>query len=85
MRSRWKSDLGFLDMVLRLAKARSRNRKKAGQHVFEALSAYLDPYSRNANSRCVRYADQRQGTSWKRNNIHEALKAEALKSEDVHG
>src|ERR1700755_3500397 len=37
-------NLGFLDMVLRLGEGRDlATRKKAGEHVFEALSAYLDP------------------------------------------
>src|SRR5579862_2036161 len=37
-------NLGFLDMVLRLGEGRDlATRKKAGEHVFKALSAYLDP------------------------------------------
>ena len=69
---------GFLDMVLRLGEGRDlAARKKAGEHIFRALSAYLDPV----------FADQKfalsfdmqindKETSWKRNNIHDALKAE---------
>src|SRR4051794_15273035 len=35
---------GFLDMVLRLGEGRDlATRKKAGEHIFAALSAYLDP------------------------------------------
>jgi 5-carboxymethyl-2-hydroxymuconate isomerase len=75
-------DLSFLDMVLRLGEGRDlATRKKAGQHIFEALSAYLDPvfaHSRFALSFDMQINDKE--TSWKRNNIHEALKAEA-----VHG
>src|SRR5438094_110204 len=36
--------LGFLDMVLRLGEGRDLAiRKKAGEHIFKVLSAYLDP------------------------------------------
>jgi 5-carboxymethyl-2-hydroxymuconate isomerase len=80
-------DLGFLDMVLRLGEGRDlATRKKAGTHIFEALSAYLDPVfaqSKFALSFDMQINDK--ATSWKRNNIHEALKAEALKSEAAHG
>ena len=71
--------LGFLDMVLRLGEGRDLpTRQKAGEHIFKALSAYLDPVFANIEVRAVvRHADQRQGNmSWKRNNIHEALKVE---------
>ena len=73
---------GFLDMVLRLGEGRDlATRKKAGEHIFKALSVYLDPLF--ANSRFALSFDMQindKETSWKRNNIHEALKAEA-----VHG
>src|SRR3954453_18605511 len=37
-------ELGFLAMVLRLGEGRDlATRKKAGEHVFQALSALLDP------------------------------------------
>ena len=72
-------NLGFLDMVLRLGEGRDlATRKKAGEHIFEALSAHLDPVfaqSRFALSFDMQINDKE--TSWKRNNIHEALKAEA--------
>ena len=75
-------NLGFLDMVLRLGEGRDlATRKKAGEHVFKALSAHLDPVF--AQSKCALSFDMQindKETSWKRNNIHEALKAEA-----VHG
>ena len=36
--------VGILDMVLRLGEGRDlATRKKAGEHIFEILSAYLDP------------------------------------------
>jgi 5-carboxymethyl-2-hydroxymuconate isomerase len=72
-------DLGFLDMVLRLGEGRDlATRKKAGEHIFKALSAHLDPVfaqSKFALSFDMQINDKE--TSWKRNNIHEALKAEA--------
>jgi len=61
-----------------LARARSCNRKKAGEHIFKALSAYLDPVF--ANSKFALSFDMQindKETSWKRNNIHDVLKAEA--------
>jgi 5-carboxymethyl-2-hydroxymuconate isomerase len=72
-------DLGFLDMVLRLGEGRDlATRKQAGEHVFKALSAHLDPVfaqSKFALSFDMQINDKE--TSWKRNNIHEALKVEA--------
>ena len=76
------SQFGFLDMVLRLGEGRDlATRKQAGEHIFKALSAHLDPLfaqSQFALSFDMQINDK--DTSWKRNNIHEALKAEA-----VHG
>jgi 5-carboxymethyl-2-hydroxymuconate isomerase len=70
--------LGFLDMVLRLGEGRDlATRKKAGEHIFKALSAYLDPVF--ANGKFALSFDMQindKETSWKRNNIHEALKVE---------
>ena len=71
-------NLGFLDMVLRLGEGRDlATRKKAGEHIFKVLSAYLDPVF--ANSKFALSFDMQindKETSWKRNNIHEALKVE---------
>jgi 5-carboxymethyl-2-hydroxymuconate isomerase len=73
------TDLGFLAMVLRLGEGRDlATRKKAGEHIFKALSAYLDPVF--ANSKFALSFDMQindKETSWKRNNIHDVLKAEA--------
>ena len=70
---------GFLDMVLRLGEGRDlAARKKAGENIFKALSDYLDPVfagSKFALSFDMRINDKE--TSWKRNNIHDALKTEA--------
>ena len=73
------ADFGFLDMVLRLGEGRDlATRKKAGEHIFKALSAYLDPvfaHSKFALSFDMQINDKE--TSWKRNNIHDVLKVEA--------
>jgi 5-carboxymethyl-2-hydroxymuconate isomerase len=69
---------GFLAMLLRLGEGRDlAARKKAGEHIFKALSSHLDPVFagyRFALSFDMQINDKE--TSWKRNNIHEALKAE---------
>ena len=70
---------GFLAMVLRLGEGRDlATRKDAGEHIFKVLSAYLDPVfkeSKFALSFDMQINDKE--TSWKRNNIHDLLKAEA--------
>lgn len=75
-----KPDYGFLAMVLRLGEGRDLpTRKKAGEHIFRVLSEELDPVfaeSKFALSFDMQVNDKE--TSWKRNNIHEALKAEAI-------
>ncbi len=72
-------NFAFLDMLLRLGEGRDlKTRKEAGEHIFRALSASLDPVFANrkfALSFDMQINDKQ--TSWKRNNIHEALKAEA--------
>jgi 5-carboxymethyl-2-hydroxymuconate isomerase len=69
---------GFLDMVLRLGEGRDLPaRQKAGEHIFKTLSAHLDPVF--ADSKFALSFDMQindKDTSWKRNNIHEALKVE---------
>ena len=73
------AQFGFLDMVLRLGEGRDlAARQKAGEHIFQALSSHLEPVfagSKFALSFDMQINDKE--TSWKRNNIHEALKAEA--------
>ena len=73
-------DFGFLAMVLRLGEGRDLpTRQKAGEHVFKALSTYLDPVfagSKFALSFDMQINDKE--TSWKRNNIHDVLKAEVI-------
>jgi 5-carboxymethyl-2-hydroxymuconate isomerase len=72
-------DFAFLDMVLRLGEGRDlKTRKQAGEHVFRALSTYLDPvFTRCKFALSFDMQINDKETSWKRNNIHEALKAEA--------
>ncbi|WP_027550377.1 5-carboxymethyl-2-hydroxymuconate Delta-isomerase [Bradyrhizobium sp. Cp5.3] len=74
-----RQDYGFLDMVLRIGEGRDlATRKKAGEHVFNALSNHLDSVftaSKFALSFDMQINDKE--TSWKRNNIHDALKVEA--------
>ena len=69
---------GFLDMVLRLGEGRDlATRKKAGEYIFRILSDHLDPVfaaSKFALSFDMQINDKE--TSWKRNNIHDALKVE---------
>jgi 5-carboxymethyl-2-hydroxymuconate isomerase len=72
--------LGFLDMVLRLGEGRDlATRRQAGEHIFKALSAFLDPVfaeTKFALSFDMQINDK--NTSWKRNNIHDALKVESI-------
>jgi len=69
---------GFLDMVLRIGEGRDlATRRQAGEHIFKVLSAYLDPAF--ADGKLALSFDMQindKDTSWKRNNIHEALQAE---------
>ena len=73
------ADFGFLAMVLRLGEGRDlATRKTAGEHIFKLLSGFLDPVfssSKFALSFDMQINDKE--TSWKRNNIHDALKPEA--------
>ena len=73
------ADLGFLDMVLRLGEGRDlATRRQAGEHIFKALSAYLDPvFAATKLALSFDMQINHKDTSWKRNNIHDALKVEA--------
>jgi 5-carboxymethyl-2-hydroxymuconate isomerase len=72
-------NFSFLDMVLRLGEGRDlAARKKAGEHIFKALSVYLDPvFAKEKFALSFDMQINNKETSWKRNNIHEALKVEA--------
>lgn len=69
----------FLAMTLRLGQGRDLpTRKKAGAEIFDALSAHLDPvFKSNRFALSFEIVEIQNETSWKRNNIHEHLKAEA--------
>jgi 5-carboxymethyl-2-hydroxymuconate isomerase len=66
-------------MVLRLGEGRDlATRKKAGEHIFKVLSAHLDPvFAKEKFALSFDMQINDKETSWKRNNIHEALKVEA--------
>ena len=69
-------DFAFLDMLLRLGEGRDlKSRKEAGEHIFRALSAHLDPvFAKRKFALSFDMQINDKETSWKRNNIHEALK-----------
>jgi 5-carboxymethyl-2-hydroxymuconate isomerase len=72
-------DFAFLDMLLRLGEGRDlKTRKQAGEYVFRALSVCLDPvFAKRKFALSFDMQINDKETSWKRNNIHEALKVEA--------
>jgi 5-carboxymethyl-2-hydroxymuconate isomerase len=72
-------DFAFLDMLLRLGEGRDlQTRKSAGEHIFRVLSAHLDPvFAKGKFALSFDMQINDKETSWKRNNLHEALKAEA--------
>jgi len=71
--------LGFLDILLRVGEGRSvEARQKAGAHIFAAVSAALDPvFARQPFALSFDMQINDAATSWKRNTIHDLLKAEA--------
>jgi 5-carboxymethyl-2-hydroxymuconate isomerase len=74
-----RAGLSFLDILLRIGEGRELVvRQKAGEQIFAAVSSHLDNIfatGRFALSFDVQINDS--ATSWKRNNIHDMLKAEA--------
>jgi 5-carboxymethyl-2-hydroxymuconate isomerase len=73
---------GFLAMLLRLGEGRDlAARQKAGEHIFRVLSAHLEPlFAKGKFALSFDMQVNDKDVSWKRNTIHDALKAEA-----VHG
>ena len=73
-----RAGLSFLDVLLRIGEGRDlATRQRAGEHVFKALSDFLDPVfaqQKFALSFDIQVNDK--DTSWKRNNIHALMKAE---------
>jgi 5-carboxymethyl-2-hydroxymuconate isomerase len=74
-----RAGLSFLDILLRIGEGRALEaRQKAGEHIFQAVSSHLETVfatGRFALSFDMQINDS--ATSWKRNPIHELLKAEA--------
>jgi len=81
-----RSGYGFLAMLLRLGEGRDlAARQKAGEHIFRALSAHLEPlFARGQFALSFDMQINDKDVSWKRNNIHDALH-DALKAEIGHG
>lgn len=73
-----RAGLSFLDILLRIGEGRSVEvRQKAGEHIFQAVSSHLENVfaaGRFALSFDMQINDS--ATSWKRNTIHDLLKAE---------
>jgi 5-carboxymethyl-2-hydroxymuconate isomerase len=72
-------EFGFLAMILRLGEGRDlAARKTAGEHIFKALTTYLEPVFKSSKfSLSFEMVEIASETSWKKNNIHDHLKAEA--------
>ena len=70
---------GFLDMLLRIGDGRALEaRQAAGAHIFAALSDHLAPvFARQPFALSFDMQINDAATSWKRNTIHDVLKAEA--------
>jgi 5-carboxymethyl-2-hydroxymuconate isomerase len=73
---------GFLAMLLRLGEGRDlAARQKAGEHIFRVLSGRLEPlFAKGKFALSFDMQINDKDVSWKRNTIHDSLKAEA-----VHG
>lgn len=73
-----RAGLSFLDILLRIGEGRDLAvRQKAGDAIFQAVSQHLEPLfatGRFALSFDIQINDS--ATSWKRNVIHDMLKAE---------
>ncbi len=66
-------------MLLRIGEGRDLAvRQRAGEHVFQALSTHLDPvFTKQPLALSFDIQINDSATSWKRNTIHDLLKAEA--------
>ena len=73
-----RAGLSFLDILLRIGEGRSLEaRQTAGAHIFDVVSTHLDNVF--ASGRFALSFDMQindSATSWKRNPIHDLLKAE---------
>ena len=72
-------DHAFIDLLLRIGEGRDlAERQKAGEHIFQALSEHLDPvFAKQPLALSFDIQINDAATSWKRNTIHDLLKAEA--------
>ena len=70
-------DYAFIDLLLRIGAGRDfATRREAGEHVFKALSTHLDPvFARQPLALSLDIQINDATTSWKRNTIHDLLKA----------
>ena len=71
-------DHGFIDLLLRIGEGRDlAERQKAGEHIFNALSQHLDPvFAKQPLALSFDIQINDGATSWKRNTIHDLLKAD---------
>jgi 5-carboxymethyl-2-hydroxymuconate isomerase len=74
------ADFGFLAMLLRLGEGRDlAARQAAGEHIFKALAAHLEPvFTSSLLSLSFDMSVIDGATSWKKNNIHDYLKAKTV-------
>jgi 5-carboxymethyl-2-hydroxymuconate isomerase len=73
-------EFGFLAMILRLGEGRDlAARKRAGEHIFKELAAYLEPVFQSSHfSLSFEMVEITGETSWKKNNIHHYLKSKNI-------
>jgi 5-carboxymethyl-2-hydroxymuconate isomerase len=78
---------GFIALLLRIGEGRDLpTRQKAGEHVFKALSSYLDPvFAKSTFALSFDIQINDKDMSWKRNNIHEALQKTAKVEAAING
>ena len=71
-------DHGFIDLLLRIGEGRDlAERQKAGEYIFHALSQHLDPvFAKQPLALSFDIQINDGATSWKRNTIHDLLKAD---------
>jgi len=69
---------GFVDATLKMGRGRDvETRRRAGGHVFEALSRALDPAFAAAPVALSLQIVEIDEPNWKRNTVHDALKRSA--------
>ncbi len=69
---------GFVDVTLKMGRGRDvETRRRAGDHVFQAISRALDPAFAATTVALSLQIVEIDEPNWKRNSIHEALKRSA--------